>query len=169
MATHAKITDVVKEDNAGHARRVNRFAKQGAHDHIRAPRLIHYCGAECIVFLAKPAQSFGQGACSKIRAATDHQARWFAARVRVDHANSLKLSCICQACVPFKVKVNRFMDCTIVRILFRPWPWPEEVSFGRAPETAMPEGCQDDRTGYCMSSPVESKRMPARGWPEARV
>jgi hypothetical protein len=85
MAAHAEIANVIEEDNASRARRVRWFTQQGAHDGVRAARLIHDSSANVIVFGTKYVEAVGDSPGSEGWATLYNDASRFAAGVRVDH------------------------------------------------------------------------------------
>ena len=50
VAAHAEVADVVEEDDARRAGRVDRRAQQRAHDDLAAARLQHSGGAPVVIF-----------------------------------------------------------------------------------------------------------------------
>ena len=53
MAAHAKVSNIIEEDDTGGAGRVYRFTQQSSDDHIGAARLIYDCRSEGVVLGAK--------------------------------------------------------------------------------------------------------------------
>ena len=84
VAAHADGTDIVEEDDAQRARRVGRFADEGADEDIRAARFVDHGGAEMVVHFAEDLGSFRHRPDAEIGAAGDDDACRFAGRMRVD-------------------------------------------------------------------------------------
>ncbi len=90
VPAHSQIADVVKEDNAGGTRGIHRFAQQGAHDDIRAPRLIHYRGAEVIVLPPETFQPLRHVAAAQVGPARYDYTCRLAAGVGINDSNSTR-------------------------------------------------------------------------------
>jgi hypothetical protein len=89
VAAHAQIADVVEKDHAGGAGRIHGRAKQGADQHVGAPRLADDRPPQVVVNRAKPFTPLGQGPRTQVGAALQDDARGFAARVRIDDAEPM--------------------------------------------------------------------------------
>ena len=87
VAAHVEEADVVKEDHAGLARRVVRFAEQRADNGVVAARLVDDGGADVIEVGAKAVEAFLDWAAAEIGAAGDDDARGLAAGVGIDYVD----------------------------------------------------------------------------------
>lgn len=90
VSAHPKVADVVKEDDAGGRRRIYRFAKQGADDNIGTARFVDDGRAKRVVVGAETFKPSRERALAEVRTALNDDARWFAAGVRINDANSLE-------------------------------------------------------------------------------
>ena len=88
VTTHAEVSNIIKEDDAGGAGGINGIAEQRADDYVGASRLVHDCGTKIIVLAAKTLEALGKRAGAEIGASTDNDASGFASGVGVDDANS---------------------------------------------------------------------------------
>ena len=59
VTAHAKVANIVKENDTGGARGIDRIAEQSAYDDVGATRLIHYCRPEMVVLVAETFQPVG--------------------------------------------------------------------------------------------------------------
>src|SRR5258708_30851217 len=59
VTAHAKVSDIVKEDDPGGARGIDRVTKQSPYYHVRPTRLVDRGGAEMVVLAAEALQSVG--------------------------------------------------------------------------------------------------------------
>ena len=89
VAAHIEEADVVKEDDAGLARRVVRFAEQRADNGVVTARLVDHGGADVIEVGAKAVEAFLDWAAAEIGAAGDDDARGFAAGVGIDYVDPM--------------------------------------------------------------------------------
>ncbi len=87
VAAHVQHTDVVEENDAGHAARLGWLGEQGADEHVGAARLVHDRVAEGIALIAEAQTALGQAADAQIRPARNHRARRLAAGMRIDDLN----------------------------------------------------------------------------------
>jgi hypothetical protein len=92
VTAHAEISNVIKEDDAGGAGRIDRVAQQCSYHNVGAARLIHDSRSEIVVLAAKAFQPFGQRPGAEIGAPADNHPRRLASRVGVDHSNSSALA-----------------------------------------------------------------------------
>jgi hypothetical protein len=88
MSTHAKVTDIVKEDHARGSPAVLRFAEERADYYIRTTRLTNDSGTDVIVPGSKPLHPNSHRPRSKVGSATDDGASRLAAGMRVNYVNS---------------------------------------------------------------------------------
>ena len=89
MPAHAEIADVVEEDDAGRAARIDRRTQQRPDHHIRPARFIDDGGAITIEVGTKALAPLGEGAAAEVRSAGDDDARRLAAGVGVDDLDAL--------------------------------------------------------------------------------
>ena len=89
VAAHSQVANIVKEDDPGGARGIDRIAEQSADYHVGASRLIHNGRAEIVVLVAKTFQPLGQRTGAEIRPATHYQAGWLAPGVGIDDPDSM--------------------------------------------------------------------------------
>src|SRR5712691_4418512 len=92
VAAHAQDADVIEEDHAGHAARIDWLTEQGTDKDIRAARFVDHGGAKGIVSLAEKLALMGQRPLPEIRAPGGDDARRLATGVGVDDPNSLELT-----------------------------------------------------------------------------
>ena len=88
MAAHAQVTDVVEKNDAGDAGRVFGLNQQRADHHVRTARLVYDGRTKRIVLLSEYVQFISHAAAVKLGSAAHHDARGFAAGVRVNDRNA---------------------------------------------------------------------------------
>ncbi len=66
VAAHAEVSDVVEEDHAGGAARIDGLAEQGADDEIGTARLVDHGGAELIEIATEALAPLGHRAGAEI-------------------------------------------------------------------------------------------------------
>ena len=59
VTAHSEVANIVKENDTGGARGIDRLAEQSAYDDVGASRLIHYGGTEMVVLVAETFQPVG--------------------------------------------------------------------------------------------------------------
>jgi hypothetical protein len=91
MAAHAKVSNIIEEDDTGGAGRVYRFTQQSSDDHIGAARLIYDCRSEGVVLGAKAFLPFRERAGAQVGAATHDQSGGLAAGVGINDSDPLAL------------------------------------------------------------------------------
>ena len=89
VTAHAKIADVVEEEDARGAGRVCRLAEKGSDHYVRPPRLVDDGRAEPVIFPLEAVSPLRQRPRPEVWAARHDDSRWFAAGVRVDHGDAI--------------------------------------------------------------------------------
>src|SRR5450631_3056222 len=87
VAAHTQITHVVEEDDAELAVGAVWMDEQRADEGIRAARFIYDSRTVRIEVLAKSLYALGERTATEGRAAIEHEARGFSARVRIEDAH----------------------------------------------------------------------------------
>ena len=88
VTAHAKISDVVKEDDACDARFVARFAQERADEYVGAAGLVDDGGPETVVMLPKSPELVGDRTAAQVGSPADDDACGFAAGMGIDDLDS---------------------------------------------------------------------------------
>ena len=89
VATHAQIPAVVEEHHTRSVARINRWAEQGANDHVVTAWLQDRGGAPAVVLRGQQGAARGHAAIAQIGEAAHHQPRGFAAGVGVNDLDAV--------------------------------------------------------------------------------
>ena len=92
VSAHAETAYIIKEDNSGGTRGIDRVTQEGANHHVGTAWLVHNRAAKTVVLLAKALQALGQWPRAEIGSAANNQSRRLATGVGVDHSYSAGLS-----------------------------------------------------------------------------
>ena len=87
MATHAEVSDVVEEDDAGGAVMIDRLAEERSDDDVRTARLGYNCGSKGVVVAAETLEAVGERAFAEVGGSGDYEARGLTPGVRIDDTN----------------------------------------------------------------------------------
>jgi hypothetical protein len=92
MAAHAQITDVVKKDDASHARFVGWFDQNASHQDVRAARFVNYGRTKQVVSLPKELQFLRSVAAFQARASAHNDPSRLPSRVGINDFDSVHIS-----------------------------------------------------------------------------